>query len=97
METGNQGNGVSVSLGWDNEGKPAVIFAIPAHIFIETPGGDPKPGIAMQPALARELGYALLLVAEQLVNHSCPLPPRPAGNARGHGGTDLERGSCSKW
>ena len=75
----NNGNGVTVQLGYDTEGNPAIVFALPASTFIETPGGDPRPGIAMSPALARELAYAFLLQAEQLTNRSCPLPPRLAG------------------
>ena len=66
---------VSISLGWANDGKPGIVFMIPASTIIETLDGDPQPGIVVCSALARELAYALLLHAQQLDNGVMPAPP----------------------
>ena len=62
------GNGLSINLGLDTAGNSAVVLTIPASTFIETPGGDPQPGIAMSAGAARELAFTFLLLAEQLSN-----------------------------
>ncbi len=74
-----QGNGVQVGFQWSNPNAPwlGVSLAIPATTFVSTVDGEPRPGIVMQAALARELAFSLLLAAEQLTNRSCPLPPCP--------------------
>ena len=68
---------VSICLGWASDGTPAIIFTFPPSAFIEVEGGDPRPGIVMTPAQAREYAYAMLLQAEQLASRSVVLPPRP--------------------
>jgi hypothetical protein len=71
---------VSISLGWGNDGIPGIVFMIPARTFIETADGEPRPGIVIRSALARELAYALLLHAQQLDNGLTPVPaPELAG------------------
>jgi len=72
-----QNNGVSVGLGWGNDGNPGIVFTLPASTIIEAVDGEPRPGIVMSPALARELAYVFLIHAEQLINGSVALPPRP--------------------
>ena len=73
-----EGNGVRVSLGYGDDGSPGIALTVPATTFVKGAGGEPHPGIIMQPAMAREIAYALLLVAEQFANSSAPLPPLPA-------------------
>lgn len=68
----NSGNGVQVALGWANDGTPGIVFVIPASTFIETLDGEPRPGIVMSSALARELAYVFLLHAQQLDNGVMP-------------------------
>ena len=70
----NQGNGIQISLGWGNDRAPGVVFMIPASTFIEMPDGEPRPGIVLSSAGAKEIAFALLLNAQQLDNGLMPTP-----------------------
>jgi hypothetical protein len=75
----NQGKGVQISLGWGSDGKPGVVLILPASTFVEMPDGEPRPGVVVPSAVAREFAWALLLSAEQLANGTPPAPPPTAG------------------
>lgn len=79
----NKGSGIQVALGWANDGTPGIVFVISARSFIETLDGEPRPGIVMSSALARELAYAFLLHAQQLDNGLMPAPAPQSAAAGG--------------
>ena len=73
MERKIQPAGFSAGAGYRNDGEPAVVIMLPPSAFIETSRG-PVPGMALLPPQARELAYALLIIAEQIASQSIELP-----------------------
>ena len=69
--------GLSVSHGWQPDDAPGVALVIPP-LSVETDDG-PRPGVVFSAGQAREIAYALLMIAEQVDNGSVKLPPRPPG------------------
>lgn len=75
----NQGNGVSIALGWASDGTPGVVLILPANTTVGCPDGERRPGVVVPSTVAREFAWALLLHAEQLANGLQPAPPPMAG------------------
>ena len=69
-----QNSTISLGFGWGTDGTPGITLAIP-DMFLTGHGDKPVPGVVMSPAMAREYGLALMLMAEQLSNGSVVLPP----------------------
>jgi hypothetical protein len=68
MDIDNPMDRFRVHAGRTSTGEPGVLIAIPRGSFIEDLQDDPSPGIVILPQAAREIAYALLLIAEQVAS-----------------------------